>query len=528
MDTVVSGKACSAVLFENDDWFVVDKPTGISTHGAFPGDVALQEWMELHWDKKTYVCSRLDKGTSGVLVFAKNSQASARAQRIHEEYAALKEYVFLSNRSHPKISAIQSWTSEESLDGLACKTEFRLIKSLNGMCLYSAKIERGRMHQIRRHAAAAGIPVLGDLEYGGAQGAQGTRLFLHCWKTQWPEIDSILESPIPESFLLTNAEQRAVCVALERRGKLLESVCNAYRCVHRGELELDCAIDRYGDFLCVWDYESNLQEDAVLQFVKSKCEFICRALHLNGWVVKRAVRNPHSNRLVSSQHVFGKTPPAFFEVFEHGIFYRVSLTESQHVGLFLDQRDNRRLLWKIVQGWRVANLFAYTCSFSVAAAAAQAEVVFSVDAAKKYLDVGVTNFEINSLSQSRRGKFITEDVRSWLARQERKIEREGAQALFDAIVCDPPTFSSTAAKGEFSVANEWGELARMCSRILQRTGCAFFSTNHRAGERADYEGLLKKFFEKVERRSQPLDFPVLPGEPEHVKLFLCSMPILLS
>jgi 23S rRNA G2069 N7-methylase RlmK/C1962 C5-methylase RlmI len=448
-------------------------------------------------------------------VFAKSPAASGRAQRIHESQASRKEYVFLS---HTKTRE-NEFSSNQPLDGLPCETSFRFLKTVGNCFLYAATIERGRMHQIRRHASDAGIPVLGDEEYGGKA---AERLFLHCHKTQWPEIDEGLVSPVPESFLETNGLRRAVFAALERRGTLLSSVTDAFRCVHRGELPFDCAIDRYGNHLCVWDYEATKGEEEVVSQLSLVASSICERLKLNGWVLKRSVRNPHTQKLVASQRVFGEAPPQWFNVQEHGFLFRVTLTESQHVGLFLDQRDNRRILFKRAAGKRVANLFSYTCSFSVMAAAGGAEVVFSVDAAKKYLDMGVANFELNKLVEGRRGKFVAEDVRSWLARQERKVEREGGKALFDAIVCDPPTYSSTASQGEFSVAHEWEHLADVCARITRTTGFVLFSNNHRAGDRANYEAVLKRYFDCVERHSQPIDFPNISREPEHVKLFLCS------
>jgi 23S rRNA G2069 N7-methylase RlmK/C1962 C5-methylase RlmI len=503
-----------AVLFENCKWLVVDKPAGISTHGAYAGDVALQEWMELHWNQKTFVCSRLDKGTSGVIIFAKTPEASAEAEHIHENEASEKTYLFLS---HAKAQE-EAFSVQKEVDEKPSSTRFRMLQKVGQNFLYEARITRGRKHQIRRHSAYAGIPVLGDNEYGGSP---AERLFLHCHKTRWPGISEDLISPIPKSFLEQNPARRAVFSALERRGSLLESVTNAFRCVHRGEVQHDCAMDSYGSHLCVWDYESQLSETDVVARLTPITDVICEELGLKGWVLKRSVRNPHTRKLVSSQLVFGEAPPALFTVREHNVLFQVSLTESQHVGLFLDQRDNRRLVWKESEGARVANLFSYTCSFSVMAAAGKAEVVFSVDAAKKYLECGVSNFEVNTLGALRVGKFVCEDVRSWLMRQERKMEREGNSALFDIIVCDPPTYSSTTSKGEFSVSEEWDFLAQKCSALLKPGGRVFFSTNHRAGERSLYEKVLKQNFAVVERRSQPIDFPALPGEPEHVKLFLC-------
>jgi 23S rRNA (cytosine1962-C5)-methyltransferase len=502
------------ILYEDDQWLAVAKPTGVSTHGAFVGDIAMQEWLELHLNRKTYVCSRLDKGTSGVLVFAKTPEASGRAQQIHENNISEKEYVFLSTARFSE----KEWTCAEPLEGVAAETRFCLLRAVGNRFLYSARIHRGRTHQIRRHAAFSKIPIVGDVEYGGVA---DRRLYLHCHTVSWPEISEKIVDPVPLSFESINSLERDVHCALERRGGWISLVSNAWRCVHRGEIEFDCAIDRYGEFAVVWDYSSGFSDAEITEKLSAPVAIVLKAEKLKGWVLKRASRNPHENRLVATQLVFGEAPPAFFDVQEHGIFYRVTLTESQHVGLFLDQRDNRRSVFACSNKKRVANLFAYTCSFSVAAAAGGCEVVFSVDVARKYLDQGCANFELNGLAESRRGKFITEDVRSWLARQRRKVERDGDSALFDLMVCDPPTFSSSQAAGEFSVADEWMNLAKECAFVLRKGGVAYFSTNHRAGGRANYEAALQRVFGSVERRSPPIDFPSILGEPEHVKLFLC-------
>ena len=67
-------------LYQDSNWLAVNKPSGISTHRAHEGDLGLVEWLELHHNLKVHICSRLDKGTSGVLLFALNPEAAAKAQ----------------------------------------------------------------------------------------------------------------------------------------------------------------------------------------------------------------------------------------------------------------------------------------------------------------------------------------------------------------------------------------------------------------------------------------------------------------
>ena len=82
-------------LYHDKHWLVVNKPSGISTHRAHEGDLGLVEWLSLHHDLEVHVCSRLDKGTSGVLLFALSPEAVAEAQTVHEEERAEKSYFFI-------------------------------------------------------------------------------------------------------------------------------------------------------------------------------------------------------------------------------------------------------------------------------------------------------------------------------------------------------------------------------------------------------------------------------------------------
>jgi 23S rRNA G2069 N7-methylase RlmK/C1962 C5-methylase RlmI len=509
----------TGLIFEDDNWLVVDKPPGVSTHGAFPGDMAMQEWLGLHWDVETFVCSRLDKGTSGVLMFARNAAASGEAQRVHERDESEKEYLFLSSIDSFARGHEAQWRCDAELDGLAAFTRFKRLRQVGRHVLYSATISRGRTHQIRRHAQRCGIPILGDAEYGGSV---APRLFLHCHMVRWPGMEKPWVSDVPASFVDTEWQERAFDfpVALERRGALLSSVTDAWRLVHRGELAAaDISVDLYGRHLCVWIYEEHRSLAESEERLAPMLREMARRTGAVGWVCKRTRRNPHTNRFVDEELVSGEHPPPVFQVREHNLRFNVSLVAQQHVGLFLDQRDSRRLVFKGAMGRRAANLFSYTCSFSVAALAGGAEVVFSVDLSKKFLQQGQENVALNGLVEGARGKFIAEDVRKWLDRQVRKVEREGEGAKLALVVCDPPTFSTSGSRGEFRVDETWESLARSLASIMTRDGMVFFSNNHQKGDSRAYQRVLERFFPVVERRVPPLDFPDVSERGEHVRLY---------
>lgn len=512
----------SPFIYRDASWLVVHKPNGLSSHAARPGDLGLAEWLELHHDLKVHLCSRLDKETSGLILLARDSQASSRAQAIHEQGEARKTYHFITDKKKP-VSA--GWTCSDPLDGKACSTSFQHLESAHGFSLYRAEISRGRKHQIRRHAAAAGLAILGDTLYGGAP---FPRLCLHCTELIWPELPQPLAIDLPQAFslLLAGADSLLVeaTVAWERRLPLLASITNAMRLVHRGEVQgRPFSLDLFDRYLCVTGYDENLPSENLRSTLSPTLENLSTQLGCLGTVIRTNRRDPHRRKLFSDIVSWGEEPPPSFWVEEHGLRFQVALNDAQHVGLFLDQRDSRRRIWQQARGKRVANLFAFTCSFSTFAAQAEAEVVFSVDLAAGSLERGKANFRANQLDHGGRGKFIKEDVRKWLGRQLRKKEADPTTfAHWDIIICDPPVFAAAGKGASFSVEKEWHDLGRQTAALLAPGGLALFANNHSAGKAQKYLTALECSFSRVTQLRPPFDFPALSSQPEHVRIFWCE------
>src|SRR5256884_275046 len=134
---------------------------------------------------------------------------------------------------------------------------------------------------------------------------------------------------------------------------------------------------------------------------------------------------------------------------EHRLKFGVDFGAGYSVGLFIDQRENRKFVRQL-KPKRILNCFAYTCSFSVAAASASAQTV-NVDLSKKSLERGRRNFELNVLSTEGH-KFIADDVRPVLQRLARRGEK------FDMIILDPPTFSRTKGGAAFHVERDFEDV----------------------------------------------------------------------
>ncbi|TXT47228.1 MAG: hypothetical protein FD137_1111 [Spirochaetes bacterium] len=145
---------------------------------------------------------------------------------------------------------------------------------------------------------------------------------------------------------------------------------------------------------------------------------------------------------------------------ESGLLFSLNLSDYLDTGLFLDHRPARGAIRSAAQGARVLNLFCYTGSFSVYAAAGGAEGVTSVDLSNTYLAWAARNFSLNSLEESVHSVVKADTARFLKHAAELKTR-------WDIIIADPPTFSnSTMALRDFDVNRDWATLLEACSSVL--------------------------------------------------------------
>ena len=162
------------VIYEDGDIVVVDKPAGVIVHPA-PGheDFALTDELVRRYPEMAGVGSRerpgvvhrLDIGTSGVMVFARTQRAYLALRRQFEAHDTVgKKYLAVLHGS----PAGKSGTIDAPVgrDRLSAVTHWTLLGRRGGVSLVEFRIETGRMHQIRIHAAGMGCPVVGDATYG--------------------------------------------------------------------------------------------------------------------------------------------------------------------------------------------------------------------------------------------------------------------------------------------------------------------------------------------------------------------------
>jgi 23S rRNA (guanine2445-N2)-methyltransferase / 23S rRNA (guanine2069-N7)-methyltransferase len=161
----------------------------------------------------------------------------------------------------------------------------------------------------------------------------------------------------------------------------------------------------------------------------------------------------------------------FHLVTEGGLKFRVNFDDYLDTGLFLDHRIARARLRDAASGKRFLNLFAYTATATVYAAAGGATSSTTVDMSRTYLDWAQRNLAINGMT-GRQHALVQADCREWLQESAHHRER------YDLIFLDPPTFSnSKRMEGVLDVERDHASLIDACAKLLAPGGLLVFSTN---------------------------------------------------
>lgn len=204
------------IIHADDQILVVDKPAGISVlpDGWEPAVPYLVQQLELEFGK-LWVTHRLDKITSGVMVFARTAEAHRSLNMQFEKHETQKVYHALCNglpkwtehtARHPlRINVGHSHrTMVDHSHGKPSVTHFKVLKRYNNCGLLEAVPATGRTHQVRVHAYALGIPLIGDLLYSAPPTDLIARPALHALSLSFthPETNQRMtfEAPYPDDF----------------------------------------------------------------------------------------------------------------------------------------------------------------------------------------------------------------------------------------------------------------------------------------------------------------------------------------
>jgi len=215
------------LLYEDDSVVVAAKPEGVASIPSVGGGVCALELLSVGRSEKLYVVHRLDKGVSGVLLFAKTATAHRELNLRFQNRQVDKYYLaVLSGKPFEPRGAIEKplrqfgsgRTGVDLEKGKPCRTEYELLGSSDGFSLVRIKLITGRRHQIRAHFYSVGCPVAGDMRYGDRTKQRVfSRLMLHSWRIRFELFGKRLDicAPPPESFI-NEAGRLGLSASLER------------------------------------------------------------------------------------------------------------------------------------------------------------------------------------------------------------------------------------------------------------------------------------------------------------------------
>ncbi len=279
------------------------------------------------------------------------------------------------------------------------------------------------------------------------------------------------------SPLLTNLDYQTEIFEnrLKKRKKHLwkwarRNEIGCFRLYNRDIPEVPLVIDHYEGYLHVAEYERPAPHtDEEHQIWRSR--MLASAAHALTVPEERVFFKYREKQAGHSQYgkLDGRT--VTLDVHEAGLLFRVNLSDYIDTGLFLDHRLTRGMVRDSSAGGHMLNLYSYTGSFSVYAAAGGAKSTVSVDLSQPYTVWAQENMRLNGFAGSEH-RFVREDVQTFLAAAARKGDR------FDIIVIDPPTFSnSKKMEGVLDIQRDHAELINSCAGILSPEGMIFFSSN---------------------------------------------------
>jgi 23S rRNA (cytosine1962-C5)-methyltransferase len=486
---------------EMSDFIVAQKPSGWNTHASDHGRIGFVEFIKEELSQPLWVVQRLDKETSGLILFAKSEESAEKFRIIFEKHDQIKkEYYFLTDRpysqtadkivirsqieknkktftsSQPQITVgVSDLTLEGSHNALSI---FEFQKKVGNYFLWKAEILTGKSHQIRLHAQDLGISLLGDLEHGGSP---FFRLCLHAASLsfQWNNETLHLTSPAP-LFFQEEFSANSQKFSAKTQSWILQFFCewhyrqmlwkpqeqDSFRVAHQigGESEL-VDLDCYGSIL--WAYWFGSQEPT--EDFKTALSFFGEKIFKKTvlrWMINRGA-DPNTNYLKSSQEI-----PSLWEAQENTLKFQLKTDSGLSPGLFLDQRENRNWVFKNSQNKKVLNLFAYTGVFGVAAALGGAQQVTTVDLSKRFIEWSQQNFKLNITDSEKLSthEFLSLDTFIFLKGAFKR------HRTFDLIICDPPSFSRSK-EGVFKIEKDIFELWQLIWQVLAPGGTLLFTTN---------------------------------------------------
>jgi 23S rRNA (guanine2445-N2)-methyltransferase / 23S rRNA (guanine2069-N7)-methyltransferase len=263
------------------------------------------------------------------------------------------------------------------------------------------------------------------------------------------------------------------------------------------------AVDIYENWVHVQEYEPPRTVDAVQAFVRLN-DAVDAISAILGTDKSRIILKTRKKQSGAEQYTRQDETSDTLIANEYGLKFRVNLRDYLDTGLFLDHRLTRKLISRIAKNRSFLNLFAYTGTATVYAAAGGASSSTTVDMSNTYLAWAQDNLELNNFS-GKQHEFIREDCIKWLS----DAKNEGRR--YQLIFLDPPTFSNSKRMDRtLDIKRDHVELINQTMVLLDDDGVLIFSCNAH-GFKLDQKHLEEYSIRDITRMTTSEDFRRKPA-----------------
>lgn len=222
------------VLYEDDDFCILNKPAGILVQKATPKDLSLNEWLlgyllannQSFWEEelskfKPSICNRLDRNTSGIVLCGKSLAGSQYLNRIIKERSIRKFYrtICVGSITAPEVihgylvkdeksNKVTVTKRQQNDDQSAIETAYTPVNTTGKYTLLEVELITGKTHQIRAHLASIGHPLIGDTKYGYEKinkqfdKASLHAQLLHAYRIEFPSCSEGIGSKLNEKVII--------------------------------------------------------------------------------------------------------------------------------------------------------------------------------------------------------------------------------------------------------------------------------------------------------------------------------------
>jgi 23S rRNA pseudouridine1911/1915/1917 synthase len=169
-------------VFRDDAILVVDKPSGLASQPDPGGGDDLYTLLRRR-ERYVGLHHRLDRPASGLVLLALDPDVNAALAEAFREHRIDRSYLAVLAGDAVGVGTTRTW--DAPIDGQTARTDVEVLGAASGLLAVRCALHTGRTHQIRRHAAMAGTPIVGDRRYGGEVGGWWPRLALHAYRLRF-------------------------------------------------------------------------------------------------------------------------------------------------------------------------------------------------------------------------------------------------------------------------------------------------------------------------------------------------------